>query len=149
MRKPCESLYRRLEGNKSWGLPRGRRTGPLDVDKVDIVGRGVNHGPEGHRIGNLSVEPNVLIGREEPAEFRADEANNVAQHRDEDQASIESENETGTTRRPDRPFEGVEASKPSIGVLFPCELRKWAMIGVNAPGCTNHIRRRRNVSRRR
>ena len=82
------------------------------------MGRGVDHGPEGHRIGNLPVEPDVLIGREEPAEFRADEANNVAQHGDEDQASIESENKTGTTRRPDRPLEGVETGKPSIGVLF-------------------------------
>ena len=59
-------------------------TGPLDADEVYIVGRSVNHGPEGHRISNLPMEPDVLIGREEPVQFRADEANNVAQHRDKD-----------------------------------------------------------------
>lgn len=78
----------------------------------------MNHGPEGHRIGDLSVEPDVLIGREEPTQFRTDEANNVAQHRDENQASIESKNETGTAGGPDRPLKGVETSKPSIGCLF-------------------------------
>ena len=78
----------------------------------------MDHGPEGHRIGNLSVEPDVLIGREEPAQFRADEANNVAQHRDQDQSSVESENKTGATRSPDGPLEGVETSETSIGILF-------------------------------
>ena len=77
------------------------RTGPLDIDEVDIVGRSMYHGPESHRICNLSVEPDVLIGREEPAQFWADEANNIAQHGEEDQAPIEGENETGTTRSPD------------------------------------------------
>lgn len=60
------------------GLSEKTHTGPLDIDKVDIVGRSVNHGPEGHRIGNLPMEPDVLIGREEPTQFRADEANNIA-----------------------------------------------------------------------
>ena len=79
---------------------------------------GVDHGPECHGIGNLPMEPDVLIGREEPSQFRADEAKNVAQHRDEDQASIESQDKTGATRSPDRPLEGVETGKPGIGCLF-------------------------------
>ena len=71
------------------------------------------------------MEPNVLIGREEPAQFRTDEAKHVAQHREEDQATIESENETGATRGPDRPLEGVETSKPGIGCLFAFVRAGW------------------------
>lgn len=63
------------------------------------------------------MEPNVLIGRHEPAQFRTDEANNVAQHREQNQTPVESENETGTTRGPDCPLEGVETGKPGIGFL--------------------------------
>lgn len=73
----------------------------LDIYEVDVVGCSVDHGPKSHRISHLSMEPNVLIGREEPAQFRTDEAKNVAQHREKDQATIESENETGATRGPD------------------------------------------------
>ena len=47
------------------------------------------------------MEPDVLVGREEPVQFRTNETNNVAQHRNEDQASVESENKTGATRSPD------------------------------------------------
>ena len=78
----------------------------------------MDHGPEGHRIGNLSVEPDVLVGREEPAQFRADEAKNVAQHGEKNQATIESENKTGATGSPDGPLERVEAGKPSVGGLL-------------------------------
>ena len=41
------------------------------------------------------MEPDILIGREEPGQGRTDEAKDVAQHRDEDQTSIESEDKTG------------------------------------------------------
>ena len=78
----------------------------------------MDHSPEGHRIGNLPVEPDVLIGREEPVQFRADETKNVAQHGKENQASVESENKAGATRSPDGPLETVETSKPGIGSLF-------------------------------
>lgn len=54
-----------------------KRTGPFNVDEVDVVGRRVDHGPEGHRIGNLPVEPDTLIDRGEPARLRAEEANGV------------------------------------------------------------------------
>ena len=133
------------------GVADERHTGPLDIDEIDVMGCGVDHGPESHRIGDLPVEPDVLIGREEPAQFRADEANNVAQHRNEDQASVESENKTGATRSPDGPLEAVETSEPSIGILsfFVSFEDGGAMTGIHAPGNTNHIQRRRNASRRR
>ena len=78
-----------------------KRTEPFDVDEVDVVGRRVDYGPEGHRIGNLPVEPGGLIDRGEPAQCLAEDAKGVTQHRDEDQASVEGEDKTGTTRDPD------------------------------------------------
>ena len=95
------------------------------------------------------MEPDVLIGREEPAQFRADKANNVAQHRNKDQASIESENETGATGSPDGPLEGIETCKPSVGGLLLMSFEEETMVNIYALGCTSHTRRRRNVSRRR
>ena len=65
------------------------------------MGRGVDHGPEGHRIGNLPVEPDVLIGRQQPPQFWTEETKDIAQHRNEDQPSVESENKAGTTGDPD------------------------------------------------
>jgi hypothetical protein len=57
------------------------------------------------------MEPNILVGREEPCQLWSDDANDVAEHWDEDQATIESEDETGPTGGPDGPLEGVESGK--------------------------------------
>ena len=64
------------------------------------------------------MEPDILIGGEEPVQFRTDEANDVAQHGNEDQTSIESEDETSAARGPHRPLETIETGKPGIGCLF-------------------------------
>jgi hypothetical protein len=66
--------------------PEGKasRTASLDIDKVDVVGGSVDHCPKGHRVGDLTVEPNVLIGGEKPGEFRPDDTNDISQHREED-----------------------------------------------------------------
>ena len=53
-------------------------TSALDIDKIDIVGSGVDHCPESQRVGDLSVEPNVLIRGEQPCKFGADDPNDVA-----------------------------------------------------------------------
>ena len=55
-------------------------TGTLNVEEVDVVSSGVHHGPECHGVGNLPVEPNVLVGGEEPGNAGADNTDNVAQH---------------------------------------------------------------------
>lgn len=73
----------------------------FDVDKVDIVRGGVDHGPESHRVRDLTMEPNVLVCREKPCHVWANDTDNVAEHRDEDEEAIDGEYETGTTRSPD------------------------------------------------
>lgn len=93
------------------------RTGTLNVEEVDVVSSGVDHGPECHGVGNLPVEPDVLVGGEEPGNAGADNTDNVAQHRDENQATIECEDQTSTPRRPYRPSERVQSRELSVGCL--------------------------------
>jgi hypothetical protein len=56
------------------------RTGALDVDEVDVVRRGVDDGPEGQLVRDLTVEPDVLVGGEQPSELRADDTDDVPEH---------------------------------------------------------------------
>jgi hypothetical protein len=60
------------------------------------------------------MKPDILIGREKPCQLGADDANDVAQHGNEDQTTIEGEDEASTTRGPDRQSEGIEGSKPLV-----------------------------------
>ena len=92
-------------------------TSALDVEEVHVVSGGVNHSPEGHRVRDLTVEPDVLIGREQPCELGADDADDVPQHRDEDEATIERQDEAGTSGYPDRPSERVQRGKFRVGCL--------------------------------
>ena len=78
---------------------------------------GVDHSPERHRVGHLSVEPDVLVGGEEPGNAGADNTDNVAQHRDENQATIECKDQTSAPRRPYRPSERVQSRELSVGCL--------------------------------
>ena len=77
----------------------------------------VHHRPKGHRVRDLTVEPDVLIGREQPCELGADDADDVPQHRDEDEATIERQDEAGTSGYPDRPSERVQRGKFRVGCL--------------------------------
>jgi hypothetical protein len=58
------------------------------------------HGPECHRIGHLSMEPDVFIGREQPGELGTDNTDDVAKHWKEDEATVVSENKTCPTNLP-------------------------------------------------
>jgi len=98
------------------GISRTELT-PLHIDEVDVVGGSVNHRPKGQRVGDLTVEPYVLIGGKKPREFWSDYTNNVSQHRDEDEATIIGEDEACASRGPDRDLEGVEARKFRVGCL--------------------------------
>jgi hypothetical protein len=89
----------------------------LDVDKVDVMGGSVYHGPESHGVSDLSVEPDVLISREEPLHLGSDNSNDVPQHREENETAIERKNETSTTRGPDGKLETVESGKLLVGKL--------------------------------
>lgn len=80
----------------------------LDVEKIDVVSSGVYHCPESHGVCDLSMEPNVFIGGEQPGELGTNDTDDIAQHRKENKTSGISENETGTTRRPDREREAIQ-----------------------------------------
>jgi hypothetical protein len=82
------------------------------------MGRRVDYRPEGHRVGDLPVEPDVLVDRDEVGQRRTENTDYVAQQRDEDQASVESENKTGTARDPHRVFEGIKSRKSFICMLI-------------------------------
>jgi hypothetical protein len=77
-----------------------KRTSSLDVDEVDIVGSGVHHGPEGHGIGHLPMEPDIFIGREQPGELGTNDTDDVAKHRKEDETTVVGENKTSPTGSP-------------------------------------------------
>jgi len=94
------------------------RTASLDIDKVDVVGGSVDHGPEGHRVGDLTVEPYVLIGGESPGELWSNHTNDVSQHREEDETTVIGEDEACTPRRPNGDLQGVEARKLGVGCLL-------------------------------
>lgn len=66
------------------------------------------HCPEGHGVCDLSMEPNVFIGREQPGELGTDDTDDIAKHRKENETSGIGENEPGPTRRPDREFEAIQ-----------------------------------------
>lgn len=50
----------------------------LDVDEVDVVRGGVDACPESHGVGDLPVEPDVLVRGEEGCHTRTDDADDVA-----------------------------------------------------------------------
>lgn len=96
----------------------------LDVDKVDIVGGGMKHCPESHRVSDLTVEPDILICWEEPCQLGPDNSDDISKHWDENQAAVVSQNETSTTGSPDRPLQCVEASQLLISCLTPPSVGK-------------------------
>jgi hypothetical protein len=109
----------------------------------------VDHGPKGHRVCHLSVEPEVLIGGEEPREPGAKDANDIAEHRDQDKATIKREDEASTPRCPDGKLEGVQGRQPCVHVLMaPKPTKKGGLRSGHIPGCTSHKQREQNEHRR-
>jgi hypothetical protein len=92
-------------------------TGDLDVDEIDVVGCGVDHGPKGHRVRDLSVEPDILVRREQPSQFGANDTNDVSQHGYEDKGTIEGQDEACSTGNPDGKLEGVERAQARVCFL--------------------------------
>ncbi len=54
------------------------------------------------------MEPDILIGREKPGEFRTDNSDDVAQHWEEDEATVVSKYKPSATRNPDGVGQFVE-----------------------------------------
>jgi hypothetical protein len=93
-------------------------TSALDIDEIDVMSCSMNHGPESHRICDLSVEPDIFIGGKQPSKFWADNADNIAQHGDEDKTAIEGKHKTSATRCPNGIFQAVETSQLEVGCLW-------------------------------
>ena len=87
------------------------RTGALDVDKVHIVCRGVDHGPERHGVGDLAMEPDVLVRGEKPSEARTDDTDDIAKHGEEDEASVVGKDQACTTGAPHGELEAIEGGE--------------------------------------
>ena len=92
-------------------------TGTLNTNEVDIMGSYVDHWPESHRVGDLSVEPNVFIHGEQPWKGGTDDSNDVAQHWDKDKAAIKGKSETSAARNPDGESQWVECLQARISCL--------------------------------
>ena len=60
------------------------------------------------------------VGGEQPSDAWADHPDDVAQHGNEDQASIKREDETSTTRCPHGPLQPVESSQFLVHSLRNC-----------------------------
>lgn len=89
---------------------------------------GVDHGPEGHGIGNLTVEPDILVGREKPSELGPDKTNDVTEHGNEDETAIIGKDEAGTARCPDREPEAVQSSELLVCFLV-AQQRQYCLCG--------------------
>lgn len=97
-------------------------TGTLDIDEVDVVGGGMDHSPECHRIRHLSVEPDVLVGREQPSKLGSNDTDYVSQHGDEDHPSVKSKYKSRSTGTPYRELETIEGSQLLIGCLHRIQM---------------------------
>lgn len=53
-------------------------TRELDVEEIDIMGRSVNHCPKCHGVCDLTMKPDVFIGRKHPSELRSNDADDIA-----------------------------------------------------------------------
>jgi hypothetical protein len=67
---------------------------------LDIMGSGVNDTEEEHSVGKLSVEPDILIERDEP-NLRAKKPHDRPAYWHQDEHSIESQYQPGSSRHPD------------------------------------------------
>jgi len=65
------------------------------------------------------MEPDIFVGREEPGQLGADDANDVAKHGDEDEAAIKGQYKARSARSPNRKPEGVKAGQSGVGLLAP------------------------------
>lgn len=98
------------------GVSRSELTS-LDIDKVDIMGGGMDHGPKCKGISHLAMEPNVLVGGEQPSHLWTNDTEDIPQHGDQNEESINGEYKTCTTGYPDGEMKSIKTFETGIGVL--------------------------------
>jgi hypothetical protein len=60
------------------------------------------------------MEPDVLVSREQPSHMWSNDTDDVPQHGDKDEPSVQRQDKTGTTRRPYGEVERIETLETSI-----------------------------------
>ena len=68
----------------------------------------MDDGEEEHGVGDLPVEPDVLVKRQPPY-LRPNVPEDIPAHREQDECHIDREDQTCASRHPHREGEGVEA----------------------------------------
>jgi hypothetical protein len=63
------------------------------------------------------MKPNILVRGEEPGQLGSDYTDNVAQHRQKDEAAIQREDESSSSRNPHRPQQAIETSQTNVRIL--------------------------------
>lgn len=72
------------------------------------MGRRVADGEEEHRVGKLSVQPDVLVEWEEP-ELWANPSHDGPAYREQDEHPIDGQDQAGSSGYPNRVLQGVQA----------------------------------------
>jgi hypothetical protein len=101
----------------------------LDVDKVDIMSGGVNHCKECHRVSDLTMEPDIFVGGEEPGQLGTDDFDDVAEHGHENHKAVICQDETSATGAPDGKGKSVETSQTGVGLLRVPSITKDGKLG--------------------
>lgn len=83
----------------------GLLTSALNVDEIDIMSGGVDGSPKSHGICNLPVEPDALIYRNDSTQNRTQDTETVAKHWEKDEATVICQDESSSSRSPDRELE--------------------------------------------
>lgn len=93
------------------------RTRYQDRDLLDIMRSNMGNGEEQHGVGDLTMEPEVLIQRQEP-DLRSKPSHQCPTYWQQYEQPVETQHQTGTTGNPDGKLEAVETREPRIGRLF-------------------------------
>lgn len=95
-------------------------TSAFDIEEVDIMSRGMNHSPKEHLICDLTMEPDVFIRREQPCQLGTNDADDIAEHGEEEKAAIEGEDQACTTGTPDGPGKTIQSFQFLVCFLREC-----------------------------
>lgn len=86
-------------------------------DLLDIMSSNMGNGEEQHGICDLTMEPEVLIQRQEP-DLGSKPSHQCPTYWEQYEQPVETQYQPGTTRNPDGELEAVETREPRIGRLF-------------------------------
>lgn len=77
------------------------------------MGRGVQDGEEQHGVGQLPMEPNVLV-HGDPSDLGPNPSHDGAAYRQQDEHAVDAEYQASASGDPHRVLEQVERRKPRL-----------------------------------